>query len=114
MSNHVENQKDILVKYAASIISTLSHTENLTEYSSSEDESNFGSEFGDGIKLDDLNTKLPQVKKEISTMLKINDPDILNNKISIIHVSKGTTLCKEGDYVKKLSKTKMVLNIKTF
>ena len=27
------------------------------------------------------------------------DPDVLNDKISIIFVSEGTILCKEGDFV---------------
>lgn len=66
---------------------------------SSDDEQSNGSEFGECVSSKDLKNKLPQVEKEIAEMLKLKDASILKNKINIIHVSEGTILCKEGDYV---------------
>ena len=66
---------------------------------SSDDEQSNGSEFGECVSSKDLKNKLPQVEKEIAEMLKLKDASILKNRINIIHVSEGTILCKEGDYV---------------
>ncbi|CAF0782025.1 unnamed protein product [Brachionus calyciflorus] len=65
---------------------------------SSSDETNSGSEFGDDSITQDMNRKLPTVKAEIADLLKLNEKNILDNKISLVRISEGTVLCKEGDF----------------
>jgi CRP-like cAMP-binding protein len=63
-----------------------------------ESPSDAGSEFGDNICQRDIEKKLPLIQKDIATMLKLDDPGILKDKLKLIRVSEGTVLCKEGDY----------------
>ena len=69
----ITEQQALMVKCATSMQSVLSaDNSNDSNVSSSENESSLGSEFGDSINNNDLKVKLPQVKKEIATMLKLN------------------------------------------
>ena len=38
------------------------------------------------------------MKKDIAAILKIQEPDILDDKINLTIVTDGTIICREGDY----------------
>lgn len=103
---------------------TCASYETLDSRSSSLGKHSNGSEFGESMGQDELTHKLPAVQAEIAQILKLDvshqtfsfrfidgnsgkacfaiflkDPSILEGKISILSVSVGTILCREGDYV---------------
>lgn len=72
--------------------------DTIDNMSSSDDEHSHGSEFGESTKRVNLQEKLPAVQAQIAGMLKLNDPAVLSGKITLMSVSEGTILCREGDY----------------
>lgn len=65
------NVKNVVKEYATAVLSRAG-TETESAIESSDEESSLGSEFGESYNANHLTNKLPQVKKDIATLLKLN------------------------------------------
>lgn len=100
-STSSKKNSDIKLLQNPNYVESIANSSNNTEESaieSSEGESSLGSEFGESHNTNSIQSKFPQVKKDIAAILKIHDPEILNDKINLTIVTDGTVICKEGDY----------------
>jgi lysophospholipid hydrolase len=76
-----------------------SDSESISSENHKQKEDDNGSEFGDDfLSQKEIYEKMPQIKKSIATQLKLDNEDILSDKLNLIRVSEGTILCREGDF----------------